>query len=87
MELHPGFQQPELFAYAQEHRIVPIGYCPIGSPSRPERDRTSEDVADTHMPEILAIAKAHQIHPAVVCLKWAVQRGQRAGKICGILDL
>ena len=76
MELHPGFQQPELFAYAQEHNIVPIGYCPIGSPSRPERDRTSEDIADTQMPEILEIAQAHQVHPAVVCLKWAVQRGQ-----------
>ena len=23
-----------------------------------------------------AAAKAHRIHPAVVCLKWAVQRGQ-----------
>ena len=56
--------------------ILPIGYCPIGSPSRPERDRTMEDVADTQMPEILQIAQNHNIHPALVCLKWAVQRGQ-----------
>ncbi|HIR24597.1 MAG TPA: aldo/keto reductase [Candidatus Egerieimonas faecigallinarum] len=76
MELHPSFQQPELFDYAVEHGIQPIGYCPIGSPSRPERDRTAEDVADTEMPEIVEIAKAHGVHPAVVCLKWAVQRGQ-----------
>lgn len=76
MELHPGFQQPELFDYAISRGIVPIGYCPIGSPSRPERDRTAEDVADTQMPEILAVAKRHNIHPALVCLKWAVQRGQ-----------
>lgn len=76
MELHPGFQQPELFTYALEHQIVPIGYCPIGSPSRPERDRAKEDVVDTQMPEIQAIAQAHQIHPVEVCLKWAVQRGQ-----------
>lgn len=76
MELHPGFQQPELFAYAVERQIVPIGYCPIGSPSRPERDRTAKDVADTQMEEIVEIAKAHQVHPAIVCLKWAVQRGQ-----------
>ena len=41
MELHPSFQQPELFDYARKHHILPIGYCPIGSPSRPERDRTS----------------------------------------------
>lgn len=76
MELHPSFQQPELFDYAVSHQMVPIGYCPIGSPSRPERDRTREDIADTQMPEIIDIAKAHGIHPATVCLKWAVQRGQ-----------
>ena len=76
MELHPGFQQPELFAYAKEHDILPVGYCPIGSPSRPERDRTAEDVADTQMPEIVEIAKRHNVHPALICLKWAVQRGQ-----------
>ena len=76
MELHPGFQQPELFAYAKEHDILPVGYCPIGSPSRPERDRTAEDVADTQMPQIVEIAKRHNVHPALICLKWAVQRGQ-----------
>ena len=75
MELHPGFQQPELFAYAKEHDILPVGYCPIGSPSRPERDRTAEDVADTQMPEIVEIAKRHNVHPALICLKWAVLRG------------
>lgn len=76
MELHPSFQQPELFDYAVEHHMAPIGYCPIGSPSRPERDRTAADVADTEIPEIVAIAKAHGVHPATICLKWAVQRGQ-----------
>lgn len=76
MECHPSFQQPELFEYAISHGIQPIGYCPIGSPSRPERDRTSGDVADTQMPEIVEIAEAHGVHPAIICLKWAVQRGQ-----------
>ena len=76
MELHPSFQQQELFDYAVAHDILPIGYCPIGSPSRPERDRTEEDVADTELPSVAAAAKAHQVHPAVICLKWAVQRGQ-----------
>ncbi len=75
MECHPSFQQEELFDFAIRHQIAPIGFCPIGSPSRPERDRTAEDVADTELPEVLAVAKAHDIHPAVVCLKWAVQRG------------
>ena len=76
MELHPCFQQPELFDYARKHHILPIGYCPIGSPSRPERDRTSEDVSDMELPAVVKAAKAHKVHPAVICLKWAVQRGQ-----------
>ncbi len=76
MELHPAFQQPELFRYVTERGIVPIGFCPIGSPSRPERDRTPEDVAAAELPEIRKAAGAHQVHPAVICLKWAVQRGQ-----------
>ena len=75
MELHPSFQQPELFAYCVEHGVQPVGFCPIGSPNRPERDKTPDDVNDLEMPQLREIAKAHNIHPAVVCLKWAVQRG------------
>ena len=75
MELHPAFQQPELFNYAIEHDIRPVGFCPLGSPSRPERDRTSEDIAAMEMPEVKAIAEAHGIHPAGVCLKWSHQTG------------
>lgn len=76
MECHPSFQQPELFEYAVSKGILPVAHCPIGSPSRPERDRSADDIADIQMPEIVAIAQAHHVHPAVVCLKWAVQRGQ-----------
>ena len=76
MELHPCFQQPELFDYVVAHGIQPIGFCPIGSPTRPDRDTTPDDVADIQVPELVEIAKAHGVHPAVICLKWAVQRGQ-----------
>jgi len=76
MELHPHFQQPELFRYVQENDILPIGYSPIGSPSRPERDRTPEDTVDIEDPVIVAIARRLGVHPAIVCVKWAVQRGQ-----------
>ena len=76
MELHPHFQQPELFQFVVDNGIQPIGYSPIGSPGRPERDRTPEDTAPTEDPVILNIARRHGIHPAVVCIKWAVQRGQ-----------
>ncbi len=76
MELHPCFQQPELYSYCMEHGIQPIGFCPIGSPTRPDRDKTEGDIADIQVPELVEIAKAHDVHPAVICLKWAVQRGQ-----------
>ena len=76
MELHPCFQQPELFDYVVAHGIQPIGFCPIGSPTRPDRDTTPDDVADIQVPELVEIAKTHGVHPAVICLKWAVRRGQ-----------
>ena len=76
IELHPCFQQQELFDYLVEHKIHPIGYMPLGSPARPERDIMPGDVADMDLPEMKAIAKAHNVHPAAVALKWASQRGQ-----------
>lgn len=76
MELHPCFQQQELFNYCIERGIQPVGFCPIGSPTRPDRDKTEDDIADIQQPVLIEIAKRHNIHPAVVCLKWAVQRGQ-----------
>jgi alcohol dehydrogenase (NADP+) len=76
MELHPHFQQPELFRFVREQGIEPVGYSPVGSPNRPERDRTSGDTVDIEDPVIVAIARRLGIHPAVVCLKWAVQNGQ-----------
>ena len=76
MELHPTMQQGRLFQYCLDHGIQPIGYSPIGSPARPERDRTPEDISDIELPEIVSIAGMHGIHPATVCVKWAYQRGQ-----------
>ncbi|MGL6199532.1 MAG: aldo/keto reductase [Lachnospiraceae bacterium] len=76
LELHPCFQQQEMFDYLVAHDIQPIGFMPIGSPTRPERDMMPGDVADIQLPEMKAIAEVHGIHPAVVALKWAVKRGQ-----------
>lgn len=76
MELHPHFQQPEFFHYLIKNGIQPIGFSPIGSPARPERDRTPEDSSPTEDPAICRIAGRLGVHPAVVCIKWAVQRGQ-----------
>jgi alcohol dehydrogenase (NADP+) len=76
MELHPHFQQPELFKYCIDNGIQPIGFCPIGSPNRPDRDKTENDTVDIEDPVIVKIAQRLNVHPAVVCIKWAVQRGQ-----------
>jgi len=76
MECHPNFQQPKLFDYLQENKIVAVGFCPIGSPARPARDTTPNDTVDIQDPVIVKIAKDHNVHPAVICVKWAEQRGQ-----------
>ena len=76
MELHPHFQQPEFVAYLLERQIQPMGFCPLGSPGRPERDRSPSDTSPLEDPVIRSIANDHRVHPAEICLKWAVQRGE-----------
>ncbi len=76
MELHPHFQQQKFFDFVVENGIQPIGFSPIGSPTRPDRDKTEQDTVDIEDPVVLKIAKRLKVHPAVVCIKWAVQRGQ-----------
>jgi len=75
MELHPHFQQTELVNYLMGMDIVPIGFCPIGSPERPERDRTPDDTSPSQDPVLVEIARRRGVHPAAVCIKWALQRG------------
>lgn len=76
MEMHPHFQQPELFDFVRSNSMVPVGYCPIGSPGRPDRDRMPDDTVPTEDPVVVKIANRLGVHPAVVCVKWAVQHGQ-----------
>jgi alcohol dehydrogenase (NADP+) len=76
MELHPHFQQPEFFQFCMDNDLAAIGFTPIGSPTRPDRDRTPEDTVDIEDPVLVKIARRLNVHPAVVCVKWAVQRGQ-----------
>jgi len=76
MELHPHFQQPELFGFCIENNIQPIAYCPLGSPGRPDRDRTADDTVDLEDTVILSIAQKFNVSPAQVAIRWAIQRGQ-----------
>ena len=75
MEMHPHMQQSELLEFVRAHGIAPVAYSPIGSPGRPERDRTPQDTVDIEDPAIVSIAQRLGVHPAVVCVKWAQQRG------------
>jgi len=75
LEVHPHFQQPELLAYVKAAGMVPIGYCPLGSPNRPARDRTADDTVDMEDPVVVEIAGRLDVHPSLVCLAWAVQNG------------
>lgn len=75
MELHPSFQQPELKAYCENKGMKIIGYCPLGSPNRPERDKTPDDIVDTAMDEVVQLAQTHDCHPVEICLKWAAKNG------------
>jgi alcohol dehydrogenase (NADP+) len=76
MELHPHFQQQELFDFVTANGIQPIGFSPIGSPNRPERDKTENDTVDIEDPVVVAAAKRLNVHPACICIKWGAQRGQ-----------
>ncbi len=75
MEMHPHFQQPQLFEFVRSSGMQAVAYSPLGSPNRPARDRTPEDTVDIEDPVIMAAAQRLGVHPAVVCLKWLVQLG------------
>jgi len=76
MELHPHFQQKGLFNFCIDNRIQPIAYSPMGSPGRPDRDRTVDDTVDLEDKVIIKIAERLNATPAQIAIKWAVQRGQ-----------
>ena len=76
MEMHPTFAQTGFLEYLKARDVAAIAYCPIGSPGRPKRDTDPSDVEAMTHPAVVAVAEAHGVHPALACVKWAVQRGQ-----------
>lgn len=74
-ELHPTFQQKELYDFCKKQGMQIIGYCPLGSPNRPDRDRTDHDISDTQTEVITGIAQEKNCNPAEICLAWAVKKG------------
>jgi 2,5-diketo-D-gluconate reductase A len=63
VELHPGFQQPELRAFHREHGIATGAWSPLG-----------QGAALTH-PVITRLAERHEKTPAQVVLRWHLDLG------------
>jgi 2,5-diketo-D-gluconate reductase A len=63
VELHPGFQQPELRAFHREHGIATEAWSPLG-----------QGPALTH-PVITRLAERHEKTPAQVVLRWHLDLG------------
>lgn len=76
MEMHPCFAQNDFFNYLREQKMWPVAYCPLGLPARPDDAAVPNEVSVMKHPVLMQTAKKHNIHPALVCLKWAALRGQ-----------
>jgi 2,5-diketo-D-gluconate reductase A len=63
VELHPGFQQPELRAFHRAHGIATEAWSPLG-----------QGAALTH-PVITRLAERHEKTPAQVVLRWHLDLG------------
>jgi 2,5-diketo-D-gluconate reductase A len=63
VELHPGFQQPELRAFHRERGIATEAWSPLG-----------QGAALTH-PVITRLAERHEKTPAQVVLRWHLDLG------------
>ncbi|MCI5083978.1 MAG: aldo/keto reductase [Saprospiraceae bacterium] len=63
IEFHPGYWQPELTQFCQEHGIVIEAWSPLGK----------GEVLDHAV--LTEIAKNHQKSAAQVCLRWIMQHG------------
>lgn len=66
-EIHPYYQEKDVVPYIQSLGIVVEGWFPFGG-----RGHTAELFGDK---EIVEIAKAHDVTPAQVILRWNLQRG------------
>lgn len=75
MELHPSFQQGELYDYCKARGMRIIGFCPLGSPNRPARDRAQTDVCDTKLAVVVELAQRYGCSAQEICLRWAATRG------------
>lgn len=75
VEGHPLLRQQELKDYCDANGVAVTAYSPLGSGDRPERMKAANEPALQEIPEVVAIATAHNITPAQVLIAWAINRG------------
>ena len=76
IEHHPYLVQPRLIEWVQSKGIQITGYSTFGPQSFIELDHpaVSKCVPLFENPVIVEIAKAHNVHPSKILLRWATQR-------------
>lgn len=75
VELHPFLPQTELLGWCSRHGITLTAFSPLGSPDRPARLISEGDPTPLADPVVKRIAAAHNVSPAQVLIRWAVERG------------
>ena len=78
VELHPYNTQSKLLRFCRDEGIAVTGFSPLGSGSYQQLGWTTESDSVLNNAVVIDIAKAHDITPAQVVLRWAVQRGTSA---------
>ena len=81
MEMHPHFQQPELSISCAPTASSPSPTARSARPAVRSATARPETRSTSKIPVIVRIAQRLGVHPAVVCVKWAVQRGADADPV------
>lgn len=75
VELHPLLQQDALLAYCKSENIHVTAYSPLGSGDRIDAMKAESEPNLMALPEIVEIAKKHNIPASRVLIAWHIQRG------------
>lgn len=70
VEIHPFFQQTEMWSFCKSKGILLTAYCPLGSS---KLMNTKDSIIDDK--KIGEIANKHKASPAQIILAWGIQRG------------
>lgn len=75
VELHPFLQQPQLLDFCDDNNIKVTAFSPLGSGDRAKEMKAENEPSLLENETINRIAEKHEVHPAQILIKWAVQRG------------